>query len=145
MKPELRDLILKRNPLYQFDDSYTKYAFEGTAVNDKNIWVIKDQPKAYQLLYCFIQGDKTIGVYMNQHPSNITPLFWVGYAEPGKRKSVYCLDFADLKDGTAMITVTDRKAFGALRRAIGNHRVAFTDISVDYAIEEIFMKLGGSR
>jgi hypothetical protein len=59
---ELREVILKRNPLYQFDDSYKKYAFSGIAVNDANIIII-DKPQLARLRYVFKVSNKYYGFY----------------------------------------------------------------------------------
>ena len=48
MKEELKQKILAENPLYQFDNAYTKYAFEGKNVNDMNIiiWLRNSSKKS---------------------------------------------------------------------------------------------------
>ena len=56
--PELRAKILAENPLYQFDNSYTKYAFEGVNVNDQNIIIMKEKPEGFRLLYVFKHSGK---------------------------------------------------------------------------------------
>jgi hypothetical protein len=63
MKQELRDMILKKNPLYEFDDTYKSYAFDGAAINDLNIKLIK-KPTGAQLKYIFKVNNTYIGYYL---------------------------------------------------------------------------------
>ena len=154
MKPELREYIKAHNPLYQFDDTYTRYAFDGEAVNDSNIIVWPKLPPRYSLRYCFRYNDKLIGVYSWNPPANQadqapglirTPMIpmWCGYLhDEGQRRSVYCFDFNQLQDGTALVSILDKTRFSSFQRLLGQHRVAFEDVSVDYAIEDIFDRLG---
>ena len=37
LHPELRKMLLEKNPLYKFDEDYSQYALEGVAINDRNI------------------------------------------------------------------------------------------------------------
>lgn len=53
IKDELREAILKRNPLYQFDESYKRYAFYGLAVNDQNFIIQPHRPEKFTLRYIF--------------------------------------------------------------------------------------------
>ena len=53
LKPQLREKILKDNPFYAFDDSYTKYALSGFALNDADIILVPKQPKGFRLDYLF--------------------------------------------------------------------------------------------
>ena len=64
IKQELREFILANNPLYgDFDDSYTRYAFGGEAINDANIPVNAIQPDGYKLKWVFRICHKYLGVY----------------------------------------------------------------------------------
>lgn len=143
MKPELREDIRNRNPLYEFDDSYTKYAFNGEAVNDRNVRLLSKEPLNFKLQYCFRYHDKYIGIYINCGKP-LDYIYWLGYVtDEGKRRSVYCFDFADLCDGTALIQVTDKQKFGTLARAIGKREAQFQDLAINYAMEDIFSRIGG--
>jgi hypothetical protein len=62
----LRKKILEENPLYQFDNSYTAYAFDGSNVNDQNIIILDNIPEGYQLKHVFKTSGKYIGIYQNQ-------------------------------------------------------------------------------
>ena len=145
IKPELKEAILKRNPLYEFDDSYKKYAFDGMAINDKNIRIIEKQPNGMTLQYGFRYGDHLYGVYtVNGGQLARDYYYWIGeLKDEGTRRSTYCFDFAGLADGTTLISVTDKKLFRSLRYAIGNRSVTYESLEADYAIEDIFTALGG--
>jgi len=53
IKPELKAAILKRNPLYQFDEAYKRYAFDGLAVNDSQFILDPRRPEKFNLRYIF--------------------------------------------------------------------------------------------
>ena len=145
----LKKKILSKNPLYQFDDSYTKYAFDGSAINDLNIPISKIKPDYFQLLYCFIYEGKTLGVY--KYNGSLPPVggsksfvYWIGQVtDEGERRQVFCFDFSDLVSGSVIISVADKKMFQSLKLYIGKRRVIFQDLATNYAIEDIFSQLGG--
>ena len=67
---ELRQYILSRNPLYEFDDSYTRYGFDGEAICDENIRVSQVTPPNYSLRLVFKIESKYIGIYRNNDYSS---------------------------------------------------------------------------
>lgn len=63
LKPELKAYLLKTNPLYQFDDAYTAYAFDAAAPNDANIKLCPLCPESFSLRQVLHKGEKYIGIF----------------------------------------------------------------------------------
>lgn len=61
--PKLKAWILAHNPMYQFDDSYKRYAFGGESINDKNIRIHKTEPRNFKLKWVFKLGSDIITVH----------------------------------------------------------------------------------
>lgn len=68
---ELRAFILAHNPLYQFDDSYTRYAFGGQAVNDAQFKIVPKQPDGYRLRYIFRLQDRYLHIYYQSSKADL--------------------------------------------------------------------------
>lgn len=142
MKPELREAILKKNPLFEFDDSYTKYAFGGIAVHDSNIRIRTKKPTNYFLRFTLKFSDKIVGVWEN----NIYDKSNIFYAnvltqEISKQRAVICFDFADLVDRTILFSPEDKIRFKRLKRAIEQRAIEFESIECYYLIEGIYNQL----
>lgn len=140
---ELRAKILAENPLYQFDNSYTKYAFEGVNVNDQNIIIQKTRPEGFRLMYVFKNSGKYIGIYRRE--------FWVdgiGYycefLNPNsisKRRDIICFDFEELVDKTIMLSPDERYRFQKIKEAMRKRLIAFESIECYYLTEDIYFNL----
>ena len=63
IKKELKELLLKKNPLYKFDETYKKYAFDGRAVQDAEIRIETEQPNAFRLAFVFKIHGKCLGIF----------------------------------------------------------------------------------
>ena len=136
--PELREWILKRNPLYEFDDAYTKYAFFGQAVNDENIR-LGSQPRSYKLVYLFRSDSKYIGVYKNNYVDNLSDMYFCKFEESiGANRNVYCYDFNELIERCAIISREDKEKFARFKRALQRNLVVFSEIAVYYLIIGIY-------
>ena len=141
---ELRAKILSENPLYQFDNSYTKYAFEGINVNDENIIIEKDKPEGFRLLYVFKTAGKYIGLF--------GAAYWVtegiqyycmflNAANISKRRDIICFDFEELVDRTIMLSPDERYKFQKIKDAMRKRLIAFESIECYYLTEEIYFNL----
>ena len=64
--PELKAKILADNPLYEFDEEYKEYAFEGQPINDENIKTAP-MPNDYHLRFVFKIEGKYIGIFQNNY------------------------------------------------------------------------------
>ena len=138
LTPELREYILKRNPLYQFDDAYTKYAFFGQAINDENIR-LSTQPVNYSLKWLFKAEGKYIGIYQNHYVDNLQDMYFCKIEEKiGSRRNIYCYDFSELIDRCAVISRDDKEKFARFKRSLQRNLVTFETIAVYYLIIEIY-------
>lgn len=141
---ELRAIILKRNPLYKFDDDYKKYAFFGQAVNDINIRIVPKQPENYQLRFVFKINNKFIFFYkfVAKYPSGPYPslIYWscVKSEYISKNRLIFCFDFKDLVENTALMSTEDHDYFERLRDAIRFRMVGYETIEASYLAEEIY-------
>ena len=136
--PELRKYILERNPLYEFDDAYTRYAFFGQAINDENIR-LSQLPINYSLKWLFRANGKYIGVYQNRYVDALQDMYFCKIEESiGNKRNVYCYDFNELVDRCAIISNDDREKFARFKRALQRNLVTFESINVYYMIIEIY-------
>lgn len=141
LSEELKEAILKKNPLYKFDDSYKKYAFEGRAVHDEKIQVLKVQPANFSLRYVFRMSGKFIEVYKGDLIENGL-LYWVRTTtELETNKTPLCFDFEDLVARCALISLEDKKDFTRLKIALRARRVYFSSIECYYLLREIYYNI----
>lgn len=144
MKQELRDYILSVNPLYQFDNSYTKYAFDGINVNDMNIIIMEKCPDNYQLSFIFKCEGKYIGLYQNQYYIDHENKYFATFLSPdaiSKRRDIYAFDFDELVDQTIMLSTDERFRFQKIKDAMRRRLIAFSSIECYYLTEEIYFNL----
>lgn len=142
---ELRKKILEENPLYQFDNAYTKYAFEGKNVNDMNI-IIKDKcPPSFKLLYVFKSANKYIGLYRASIWDDIGDVLYycefINANQVSKRRDIICFDFEELVDRVVMLSPDERYKFQKIKEAMRKRLIAFNSIECYYLIEEIYFNL----
>lgn len=144
--PELRQKILERNPLYQFDDSYRKYAFDGIAVNDMNIIII-NKPQLCRLRFVFKVEGKYYGFYnipLNSPEHKEKHLTF--YCEELKWKPEYkrialCFDFNDLGNNSAILQNHQKELFYYLKYSIANNMVGYQKVDCEYNAEAIYAKI----
>lgn len=143
--PELRKKILEENPLYQFDNAYTKYAFEGQNVNDQNIIIKSKCPPAFRMIYVFKSAGKYIAVYQSTLWADDSEIYY--YAEfingnsVSKRRDIICFDFEELVEQTIMLDPQERYKFNRIKTAMRQRLIAFNSIECYYLLEEIYFNL----
>lgn len=144
MLPELRAKILEENPLYQFDNAYTKYAFDGININDQNIIVQEEKPQNFALAFIFKISGKYIGIYRN----NIFNEFGINYygefldiSVISKKRNIFCFDFEELVERTCMLSPDDKYKFQKIKDAMRRRMIAFESIECYYLMEEIYYNL----
>lgn len=144
MLPELRKKILEENPLYQFDNAYTKYAFDGVNINDQNIIVREDRPQNFALAFIFKISGKYIGIYRN----NVFEEFGLNYygefinvETVSKKRNIFCFDFEELVERTCMLSPDDKYKFQKIKDAMRRRMIAFDSIECYYLMEEIYFNL----
>lgn len=139
---ELKEFILSRNPLYQFDDSYTQYAFDGRAVNDKQIRILEKLPEHYSLRYVFYIEGKKLCIYRNDEldPDN---WYWVGIDDnyTSTRRDIITFDYNTLIEGTILINNEDKKIFRLIKNGFRFRRMQFKSIQESYLFEQIYDNL----
>lgn len=136
---ELKKHILEKNPLYEFDDSYTKYAFDGRAINDEQIRVYGSLPENYELRYVFYIEHKKLCIYRNNQldPKN---WYWIGIDNgyTSIRRDIMTFDYNTLVDGTILLNNEDKKTFRILKNAFRFRRILFKSIQESYLFEQIY-------
>lgn len=144
LKPELKADILRRNPEYQFDDSYTKYVFQGINVNDTHIPVERKMPQDFKLWMLFSINKKTIGIYKNNTSFRDGFDFYcknISESEYSENRRIYCFQFEDLQNQTQLLAPLDRANFGFFKQSLRSNTVKFSEIDVYYNIIEIFNQI----
>lgn len=137
---ELRQLLLKQNPLFRFgDDAYTKYALDGIAVDDERLIVVEKQPDNFKLAYIFYIENKYLGIYWNTADKKDF-VFWVSILNnyDGKRKDITCFDYTSLVDGTHLISRAESVKFAVLKRAFEWRDIAYKSVYEGYLFEQIY-------
>ena len=143
MKPELRELILSRNPLYKFDNAYTDYAFNGEAINDTNFDIVEKLPQNYTLKYIFRIQNKFLYIYKaNDYRKTIgfdTGRFWITCDERyiGSR-NIFSVDLNNLIQGTQLLTTDIKVIFWNLRNSIAARSVTYSSIEAGYLVEALY-------
>ena len=142
--PELREKILKENPLYQFDNAYTKYAFEGQNVNDLNILIRNKLPPNFKLMYVFKSANRYIGLYRCDIFYESDILYYAEFIngeKVSKRRDIICFDFEELVDRVVMLSPDERYKFQKIKDAMRKRLIAFNSIECYYLLEEIYFNL----
>lgn len=142
---ELREYILSVNPLYQFDNAYTKYAFEGQNINDANIQIEKNKPDNYSLYAIFRSEGKYIGIFRNNNYAevleNLYYACFINSNEISLKRDIFVFDFEELVERTQLMSNDDRYKFSKLRVAMQRRQISFSSIECYYLVEEIYFNL----
>lgn len=143
IKDQLKQQILAKNPLYKFDDSYKKYAFDGRAVQDQDIRVIEHQPDQFKLDCIFKIHNKCIGVYRGCLIDGDQRIYyWCKIIDPvtvSRRRDILCFDFGDMSDRTVLYN--GKQKFASLKNAIETRSAGFASIEESWMIEEIYQEI----
>lgn len=143
IKPELRKFIKDHNPLYEFDDSYTRYAFGGQAINDNNFEVVGRQPDGYKLKYIFRLQNKYLHVYhMSMDRDRVSTdygKYWICDRDDYQgSKNVVAIDFNNLVEGTQLATAELKVITWRLKQCIAKRDVSYSSIAAGYLVEAIY-------
>lgn len=143
IKEELKQAILAKNPLYKFDDTYKKYAFDGSAINDTNFTVVAKQPDNYRLAFIFRINGKYLNIYRYNKDRDMLAFdagkFWINTTDSytGSNK-VWAVDFNNLVVGTQLISNEVRSICWRVQNAVANRDVSFGTIEAGYLTELIY-------
>ena len=143
LDPRLIEKIREKNPFFEEDNDYARYAFGGEPINDANIRVVEKCPQNFTLWsVCTIAG-KTLGIFVNNLPWGDNDIdFWIGaIPEVGSRRLVTVFDFKDLAMNSVLFSSGDRLRFARLKNAIQRRAVAYQTVEADYLIEEVYSQL----
>lgn len=140
----LKEKILKDNPLYEFDEFYKSYAFDGQPVLDKNIKLLERVPLRYNLRFVFRIESKLIAVYQNNYWEDGADFYYCQFMsekELSKRRTAFCFDFGELMNQTALVDKSDLIKFNKFKIAMRKRQIAFQSIDCYYLVEEIYYNL----
>lgn len=138
LSPELRRSLLEKNPLYKFDEDYSDYALEGSAINDKNI-KLATMPEGYSLQFVLRYQDTEIGIFKNNYLTDMEDKFYCKELDNySSKRTVYCFSFDEIVGNSALISYEDRQRFSRLKKALQRNKVAFSSIPIYYLVVEIY-------
>lgn len=141
---ELRAHILAKNPLYQFDNAYTKYAFDGLNVNDQNIIICNERPQNYSLHIIFKVQSKFIAVWRNNTYYLDDMRYYCEFIDivnVSKRRDIYAFDLDELVEHVVILSRDERIKFQKFKDSIRRREVAFNSIECYYLCEEVYFNL----
>ena len=146
LSEELKEHILKVNPLYKFDDTYTRYAFGAQAVNDDRFTIVDKRPDNYYLKFIFKIDKRYVYVWQN-NGSNPYDLykgkFWIESSTDSinTRVPILAIDFNNLTEGTRLWLPEMKGAVLMLKFAISRRDVTYRSVEAGYYIQEIYKVL----
>ena len=141
MKEELKQKILAENPLYQFDESYKMYAFDGMAVNDMNIRLGAFPPK-YQLRFVVRINDTNIGIFKNDYFVDREDRYYCKEVMSfSQDRQIFTFNFTDVINKSVLVGLDERRKLENFRNAFRKRQVVFSNVNVYYLIEEVYYNL----
>lgn len=141
LTPELREKLLRDNPLYKFDEDYNNYALEGSAINDRNI-KLSSLPQNFSLKFIFKAQNRFIGIYRNNSYRDDEDKFFCRFITDFSRyRTIYCYEFEELIERAIVMSIDERMRLQRFKEAFRERKVAFEDINVYYFIEEIYKNI----
>lgn len=141
MKEELKQQILKNNPLYQFDESYKMYAFDGMAVNDMNIR-LGAFPPHYQLKFVVRINDTNIGIFKNDFFTDKEDRYYCKEVKAfSDDRQIFTFNFTDVINKSVLVGLQERRRLENFRNAFRKRQVVFSNINIYYLVEEVYYNL----
>ena len=141
LHPALKKLIKKKNPLYTFDEDYSQYALEGTAINDRNIKLGK-LPKNFYLQFVLRVDGKNIGIFRNNYVDDLKDDFYCMYVDRvSVDRCIYCFDFQEMIERTILVSFDERMMLQRFKEAFRKRAISFENINIYYYLEEIYKSL----
>lgn len=142
MHPELREKLSKKQ-IYQEEDDYTKYAFDGRAVNDSNIRLASKIPQNFSLRYVINVENTLLGIYRVNAYMGKGARFYVGFIDKKitNTRDVYAFTIEDLVTKSILLDRQDKLIFSMFKYSIRNRDVLFQDAACYYLIKEVYQYL----
>lgn len=144
---ELKRKILQHNPMYQFDDSYKRYAFSGESINDQNIRIHKGEPKGSKLRFVFQIGKQFLSIHTMPRNNPQKARFWVckhgadWAATLSKRRNYYVFDFGQLASGAQIADYEVAQKLTTFKDAMRKRQIIFNSIDAFYMAEDVYMTI----
>lgn len=137
---ELKADILAHNPLYQFDDSYTRYAFDGASIADERYTIEPRQPVNFGLKYVFRISNRYLLVWRNKNLNEANNRWWcsVQDEEPEANRNIYAIDFNNLILNTRLITPDVKFIMMRFKSAVATRDITYQSIECGYYIEQLY-------
>lgn len=142
--PELKKLILQHNPMYEFDDSYKRYAFGGESINDQNIRIQKTEPQGFKLRWVFKLGQDYLSVHQGKSPKGMEKYtYWVckhgndWLEKVSRRRKIIAFNYADLVSGVVKWNPFDHQSLSAIKDAMGQRQVTYNCVDASYMLEDL--------
>ena len=138
---ELKEIILKNNPMYQFDESYKRYAFSGEAINDQNIRLVKCEPRGFKLKYVFKMGNDFISIHRGQGEDF---KYWCckhkqdWLEKISKRRKIITFDFGDMIEGSIKFNRDNIQDFLSIKGAMDRREITYNCIDAQYMMEDVY-------
>lgn len=140
MKEELKEKLLKENPLLEFDEEFKDYALYGKAILDKDI-KLGQLPQNYSLKFVIRCEGKYVGIFKNQYWQDGADRYFCKYVDMDlldRNREAFCFEFGDLMNRCVLISKSERTLFSHFKTAFNRRNVVFSDISVYYITEQIY-------
>lgn len=140
---ELKKKILAANSMYQFDDAYRRYAFNGEAVNDANIRIQKFEPRGFKLKMVFKLGRDFISIHSGVSQDK-TYKFWCckhkedWLAKVSKNRKIIVFNFGDMIEGSVKFSKDMALTTFALKQAMNNRQITYNCIDAQYMLEDVY-------
>lgn len=141
LNPLLREKLLELNPLYKFDEEYTEYAVEGSAINDKNI-KLGVLPKNFSIQFIFKIDNKYIAIYKNSLYNEKEDKYYCDFVTNiSSYRTIYCFDFSEMVDRSILISIEERMKLARFKNAVRMREVTYANINVYYFVEGVYQNL----
>lgn len=147
LKEELKNKLLKTNPNYQFDQSYSRFALNGVYIYDENrINLLPDLLQNFRLDYVIAFIDlsfktRYLGIYYNNlysHDNHDLDYIIKEIDNINKINNhyVYSFSFKDMQHNTFLLNEDNIDVIGGLRSSLCDGRVGF--VNTFYYISDLF-------
>lgn len=140
MSPELRELILKTNPLYDEEDPYMRYAFDGQAIADER-FIIGTRPLNAKLKFVFRISDKYLLIWNASTENNSVGKYYceTQIEKPETSKVIRAVDFNNLIQDTRLIDFDIKELFSSIKLAIQLRQMCYKDVECGYLIQQLYL------
>lgn len=138
---DLAKSILARNPLYQIDDEYRQYAFDGTAINDAEI-PLGSRPNGAWLAFTIRLGNKGLALY--RIPSDFEHIYYaevINLSDISANRTIWIVDLDDLTRNSVLFNRFDKFRFERFGEAVRYNKLLYKDIEAYYLSREVFEQL----